>query len=327
MASSSLAITSRVANCRGTLPNGVSLEQVMNIQAHPQLVRKILTTSSHTRVYLLHGDHVLRIFVPENRSSSNPNALEVYDLQVKVGDHPFIEKPHFAYKGEEEEALITGFRQVTTKFILTKTILEKILSALLHMDKNGVQHEDLGSYNIGLDQNGDPFIYDFGCARGLDWHSPNLEPEVIEAFFLGPPSCLKVSPFNIDLLLNFYFADQLIQREEAGEGADAIQLYICFLKCSIPYFLQLQGYFRQEGIFERYIQAISRRIERIRTVLDTPGLVDKTYDDKILGILFAARQWAKTSIEQEGRNELMTYLDLAQRRLLMWLNSKSLRSS
>ncbi|OGC05678.1 hypothetical protein A2526_00175 [candidate division WOR-1 bacterium RIFOXYD2_FULL_36_8] len=305
----------------------MSLKQVLNVMAYPGMVKKTLTTSTHSRVYLLHGDFVLKNFVSESREKTDPTSLEIYDIQAKVGDHPFIEKPFFAYKGDEGEVLITGFRQVTIEFTLTAAILEKILSALLYMDMKGVKHEDLGGYNIGLDKQGDPFIYDFDKAYYFDWHTLSIDSRLLSGFFLEHSNYVKIDPFNIDLLLNFYFADQLIQREENGKKSEAIELYSCFLKYSIQYFIQLQNLLCQQGLSSRYIQAIDQRISSIEAVLGVPELIIATYEDKIYKTLFAARKWAEVNVEQKGRSELRSYLELTQRRLFMWDAYKTLRQS
>lgn len=316
-------MTALAAITRGQLPTGLSLNNILDPHAHPGLVQRELTKSIHANVHLLEGGYVLRSYVSEKRGPLAPNVIEVFDMQEAVGDHPNIETPFFAYQEAGRELFLTKYRDIQNNVILTPKTLSKILGALLHMDIKGVMHGDLGDFNIGEDQNGDPFIYDFDKAHCVNWHRLNINPEAIAFFFLNPPSTVQSEPFNIDLFQNYFLFDQLVMLEEAGRRNEARELYKIFLQYSIGYFIKIKASLQLPG---PYSVAIDQRIAAIKKILNNPALLQSTYEDKMLTTFVGAHSWASREVAIRDRNELAEYLELARKRMETWILNKRLGS-
>jgi serine/threonine protein kinase len=110
----------------------------------------------------------VRRFLREAESIANlhhDNIIPIYTISQDKGYHYFT-MPYLT--GGSFEHLLN---KTDTSFAVKIEILCKIARALSHAHGKRIVHRDLKPANILLDQNGEPFLTDFGLAKNLDSNS------------------------------------------------------------------------------------------------------------------------------------------------------------
>jgi len=125
--------------------------------------------------HLAAPDHVRR-FQAEARAAAgvrHPNIVSVYEAGELDGQHYFV--MDFVEGESLSERLMRGALEPTEAARLVATIAR----AVDHLHRNGVVHRDLKPSNILLDQQGRPYVNDFGLAKALGSESDLTKTGII----------------------------------------------------------------------------------------------------------------------------------------------------
>jgi WD40 repeat protein len=125
----------------------------------PQLGRDVALKVPHA--HLLTDEHLDR-FLREARAAAqleHPNLVSVYDSGVTP------QGCYIAYQFVHGQTLAQALKSRTYSANESAELVRKLAQAAHHAHSKGVFHRDLKAANVLLDQQGEPFISDFGLVR------------------------------------------------------------------------------------------------------------------------------------------------------------------
>ena len=111
---------------------------------------------------MLHDPQLRSRFVREFKSVAglgHPAIVPIYDVGEEDG------QPYYVMRYMTGGSLANWIKKGKFSLQDTARIIEKVAQGLAYAHKNGVIHRDLKPDNILFDENGDPFISDFGVAK------------------------------------------------------------------------------------------------------------------------------------------------------------------
>ena len=175
----SLPVDGTSPSASASSSTGVALEVPAQIGRYQ--VEKPIGKGAFGRVFLAHDEQLGRpvaIKVPHARIVPNPNQAEAYLAEARTIanlDHPHIVPVHdvgstdefpcfIIYKYVDGSDLSTKLRQSRLNFHETAEVVATVAEALHHAHGHGLVHRDVKPGNILIDDNGKPFVVDFGLA-------------------------------------------------------------------------------------------------------------------------------------------------------------------
>ncbi len=139
----------------------------------------------------LTSESLVRRFQLEAEAAANldhPNIVPVYDTGAHDG------RPYLCMKLIEGSDLAMAIRATTIPASQTRTVVEqmsKVARAVHYAHERGILHRDLKPSNILLDQDGEPYVTDFGLAKFLDTEADLTRTAAIlgTPHYMSPEQC------------------------------------------------------------------------------------------------------------------------------------------
>lgn len=141
-------------------------------------------------------------------SLEHPAIVPVYD----VGDHN--EQPYFVMRFMNGGSLTDVIEKGSMPIQETAKIVEKVAQGLAYAHRKGIIHRDLKPDNILFDENGEPFISDFGVAK-LSESASNLTGSGV----IGTPAYMspeQAQGVDIDLRSDVYGLGVIVYQMLSG---------------------------------------------------------------------------------------------------------------
>ncbi len=104
---------------------------------------------------------------------AHPNIAPIYE----VGEHDGV--PFLAMRLFEGGTLAQALPRLRKDMVSAVSLLAKVAGAIQHAHERGVLHRDLKPANIVLDEQGEPYVVDFGFAKHMDERATSSKPSIL----------------------------------------------------------------------------------------------------------------------------------------------------